>query len=186
MSQVEPRARAPRPRQVPGTPHKVDALPREARPFQGQRAGIVTRTAANVVDFGVVVGVLLAGYAVWSAGRFLVNPAGFRFPRPPSLAVLIAGGVILLVYLTVSWAMTGRTYGGHLLGLRVVNFRDEPIRWAGSFVRAGFCIVFPVGLFWAVVSPTGRSVQDTVLRTSVIYDWTTRRRPVTQAAPRSV
>ena len=169
MSQVEPRTRKPR------TPHKVDALPHEARPFQGQRAGIVTRTAANVVDFGVVVTVLLSGYAVWSAGRFLINPSGFRFPTPPSLAVLIAGGTILLVYLTVSWATTGRTYGGHLLGLRVVNFRDEPMRWAGAAVRAMFCIVFPIGLFWAVVSPAGRSVQDIVLRTSVIYDWTTRR-----------
>ena len=135
MSQVEPRARMSR------TPHKVDALPREARPFQGKRAGIVTRTAANVVDFAVVVGVLLTGYAVWSAGRFLIQPSGFRFPTPPSFAVLVAGGVILFGYLTASWATTGRTYGGHLLGLRVVNFRGQPMRWAGSALRALFSVI---------------------------------------------
>jgi hypothetical protein len=41
--------------------------------------------------------------------------------------------------------------------------------------------VLPIGLYWAVLSPTNRSIQDAVLRTSVIYDWSTRR----QAPPRS-
>ena len=50
----------------PGTEpvhHDVDPVPREARGIQGQRAGIVTRTAANTVDFAVVLCVLVAGYA---------------------------------------------------------------------------------------------------------------------------
>ena len=35
----------------------VNAIPQEARPFQGQRAGIVSRVLANTVDF---VGLLVA------------------------------------------------------------------------------------------------------------------------------
>jgi uncharacterized RDD family membrane protein YckC len=159
-----------------GPPHLVDAVPWEARPFQGRRAGIVTRTAANVVDFAVMVGVLACGYAAWCAVRFLINPARFTFPAPTFLVVLLCGGCVLFAYFTVSWATTGRTYGNHLLGLRVVNFRGERMRWAGSVVRAGFCVVLPIGLYWAVISPTNRSLQDSVLRTSVLYDWTTRRR----------
>jgi uncharacterized RDD family membrane protein YckC len=154
-------------------------VPWEARPFQGQRAGIVTRTAANVVDFAVVVGALSFGYAAWCAVIFLVNPTRFTFPAPSFLALLVCFAIVLFSYFTLSWATTGRTYGNHLLGLRVVNFRGERMRWPGAVVRAGFCVVLPIGLYWAVVSPTNRSVQDTVLRTSVIYDWTTRR-----AAPR--
>jgi len=157
-------------------PHTVDAVPWEARPFQGQRAGIVTRTAANVVDFAVAVGALAAGYATWCAVTFLVNPAKFSFPRLSFLVALVCCGTFLFAYMTVSWATTGRTYGDHLLGLRVVNFRGERLRWAGAVVRAGFCVLLPIGLYWAVVSPVNRSVQDTLLRTSVIYDWTTRRR----------
>lgn len=157
-------------------PHLVDPLPREARPFQGQRAGIVTRTIANTVDFAVVVGVLACGYATWCVARFLIRPTKFSFPAPPYLALLGCFAIVLFVYFTVLWATTGRTYGNHLLGLRVVSFRGGRMRWPGAAVRAGFCILLPVGLFWAVFSPTNRSLQDNVMRTSVLYDWTTRRR----------
>ena len=157
------------------TPPAVVAVPREARRFQGQRAGIVTRTVANVVDFSLVVGVLAAGYAAWCAVTFLINPTRFSFPSPSFLVLLICYGLVLFAYLTVSWATTGRTYGDHLLGLRVLNFRGERMRWSGAVVRSAFCVVLPIGLYWAVLSPTNRSIQDAVLRTSVIYDWTTRR-----------
>jgi uncharacterized RDD family membrane protein YckC len=158
----------------PGTEpahHDVDAVPREARGFQGLRAGIVTRTAANTVDFAVLVCVLVAGYAAWFATRFLLSPAHFSPPKPPPIAVLICGAVVLFCYFSASWATTGRTYGDHLLGLRVVDARGEQLRWRMALARAAVCVVFPIGLFWSVVSPTSRSVQDTLLRTSVVYDW---------------
>jgi uncharacterized RDD family membrane protein YckC len=165
-------------------PHLVDAVPREARVFQGRRAGVVTRTAANVIDFAVAVVVVASGYAGLCALRFLVNPTKFSFPSVPFLVLLVCFASVLFVYFTVSWATTGRTYGDHLLGLRVVNFRGERLRWPGSVVRAGFCIVLPIGLYWAVVSSTNRSLQDTVLRTSVVYDWTARRPPTPEMNPR--
>jgi uncharacterized RDD family membrane protein YckC len=158
------------------SPHLVDVVPREARPFQGQPAGIVTRTAANIVDFAVVAGVLAGGYAVWSAFRFLIRPTRFTFPTPTFLALLACFAIILFAYFTFSWVTTGRTYGDHLLGLRVVSSLGEPLQWPVAVVRAAFCVVLPIGLFWTVVSSTNRSLQDTVVRTSVIYDWTTRRR----------
>jgi uncharacterized RDD family membrane protein YckC len=153
----------------------VAALPREARSFQGQRAGIVTRTGANIVDFSLVVGAMAGAYAAWAAITFLINPTKFSFPAPSFLILLVCYGLLLFVYLAVAWAMTGRTYGDHVLGLRVVNNRGEPMRWAGAVVRSAFCVVLPIGLYWAVLSPRNRSIQDAVLRTSVIYDWTTRR-----------
>lgn len=156
------------------SPHIIDAVPREARPFQGQRAGVVTRTAANTVDFAVVTGLLAVGYGAWCAVRFLIRPTRFTFPAPSFLALLALFASVLFAYFALSWATTGRTYGNHLLGLRVVNFRGERLRWPGAVVRAAFCTLLPIGLYWAIVSPTNRSVQDTVLRTSVIYDWTTR------------
>jgi uncharacterized RDD family membrane protein YckC len=156
---------------------KVDAVPWEARPFQGQRAGIVTRTAANVLDSLVVVGVLACGYAAWCAVRFLVNPKQFRFPTVSLLAALICGGIVLFTYFTVAWATTGRTFGDQQLGLRVVSPGGDPPGWPVAVIRAGCCVLLPIGLYWAVLSPTNRSVQDTVLRTSVVYDWTNRRQP---------
>ncbi len=45
-------------------------------------------------------------------------------------------------------------------------------------LRAGFCVVFPIGLFWCAVSRENRSVQDVVLRSSVIHDWPTPKTEV--------
>ncbi len=158
----------------PGTEpvhHDVDPVPREARGIQGQRAGIVTRTAANTVDFAVVACVLVAGYLAWFATQFLIHPAHFSAPKPSFGFFLVCGGVVLFGYFTASWATTGRTYGDHLLGLRVVDNRGERLRWRLAAARAALCVVFPIGLYWSVISAYSRSVQDTLLRTAVIYDW---------------
>jgi len=147
------------------------AIPEEARAFQGDRAGIVTRTVANLIDAVVAATVVFACYLGWAAFQFLLSPTSFSFPPFPwGIAVLATGGVLVLIF-WVSWATTGRTFGGHLMGLRVVNFRGRKLHWTGALIRAGFCVLFPIGLFWAVVSSQNRSVQDTVMRTSVIYDW---------------
>jgi hypothetical protein len=94
---------------------------------------------------------------------------------------VLATGAVLVGYFTVSWATSGRTLGDKIMGLRVVNFRGERLRWVGSFLRAVFCTVLPIGLFWILVSPSNRTVQDTVMRTSCIYDWIDR--PFRGAAP---
>ncbi|MEO8328771.1 MAG: RDD family protein [Candidatus Nanopelagicales bacterium] len=149
----------------------LSALPIEARPFQGQRAGIVSRVVAACIDFGVVIVGLVVVYLSWSALDFLLDPATFRFPRPTFAAAVAVDGLLLILYFTASWATTGRSYGGHLLGLRVVNFRGDQLRWFGALLRAAICVFFPLGLFWVVLSNENRSIQDVILRTSVIYDW---------------
>ena len=159
---------------VPVVP-AVSTVPVEARRYQGHRAGIVTRVVANVIDVGVVCVVLAGGYLGWISIRFLRDPRGFTFPPLPSLVTLMLIGLwIQMVYFTVSWATTGRTYGDHVMGLRVVNLRGRRMHLWGAVVRAVACALFPIGLFWIVVSNGNRSIQDVALRTSVIYDWTAR------------
>jgi uncharacterized RDD family membrane protein YckC len=157
----------------------VNPVPAEARPYQGQRAGVVSRVIASSIDFAVVVGLLVAGYLGWAAARFLINPTSFSFPAVAPIVMLLVYGLVLFVYLTTFWATTGRTYGAHVMGLRVVNFRGRRLRWVGAMLRSGFCVVFPIGLFWSAISNENRSVQDIVLRTSVIYDWQPHRIPDT-------
>ena len=144
----------------------------QSRPtIQGRRAGLVTRALANALDALVVVLLLAGGYLVVAAAKFLISPASFRFPSPSFALILLLGGAVMAVYFALSWAVAGRTYGDEVLGLRVVNFRGERMLWAGAAVRAVFCVVFPIGLLWVLASSRNRSVQDVVLRTSVIYDW---------------
>jgi uncharacterized RDD family membrane protein YckC len=144
---------------------------REVERYQGRRAGIVSRLVANTVDFVVVVSIVFGGYLVVSTAIFLWSPPSFRFPQPSGGILLAAGGAVLFVYLTVCWFMTGRTYGDHVLGLRVVNFRGTRLHLFGAAMRALLYIAFPIGVLYVAVSSANRSLQDIVLRTSVIYDW---------------
>jgi uncharacterized RDD family membrane protein YckC len=149
----------------------VSPLPREARPYQGRRAGLVTRMAAAALDGVVVTLLLLIGYAAVAVFLFLIDPRGFSFPDVGLAFSLASAFMVLVVYQTLAWWLTGRTYGDLVMGLRVVSFRGRRLRLTGSFVRAAFCACFPIGIMWVAVSRENRSVQDVVLRTSVIYDW---------------
>jgi uncharacterized RDD family membrane protein YckC len=152
-------------------PVHLTAVPPDARGYQGQRAGLVSRLLASAVDLAVVVGVVAAGYLAVSVVAFLWDPGKFHFPAPDRTWLLAAGGVVLFCYLWASWAMNGRTLGDLLLGLRVVNYLGEPMRVYGAALRAALCVVFPIGIFWVAVSRANRSVADVVLRTSVVYAW---------------
>jgi uncharacterized RDD family membrane protein YckC len=152
----------------------ISPIPREARPFQGQRAGLVTRVIANTVDGVIVALVCLLLWAGVALGRFLLHPRSFTVPKASLLLQTTFVLSLLVLYFAVGWATTGRTYGAHVMGLRVVNFRGGRLRPLTALVRSVFCVFFPIGLLWVAASRSNRSLQDTVLRSSVIYDWNRR------------
>jgi uncharacterized RDD family membrane protein YckC len=150
---------------------KVSPIPREAREYQGLRAGLITRMIAAVIDAVVVAAVMVGGYLGIAGTKFLLNPHSFSAPSGSWLLSLTLAFCTAVVYLTVGWAVSGRTYGCHVLGLRVVNHRGRRLRLPTAFARALFCVAFPAGLLWCAASKANRSVQDVVLRSSVVYDW---------------
>ena len=153
----------------------ISPIPREGRPYQGQRAGLVTRLIANAVD-GLSVSVsLLLAYAGFNALLFLMSPRNFEFATASALLSVTTALLALIIYMTAAWSITGRTYGDHVMGLRVVGRRGDRVWPPTALVRAALCVGFPIGLLWCGVSASRRSVQDLVVRTSVIYDWRPRR-----------
>jgi uncharacterized RDD family membrane protein YckC len=146
-------------------------LPVGARSYQGRRAGVVTRVVANSVDFLVVLLILGLIYAFIAGFLFLLHPHSFKFPSNFGWSIPVIGFGVALPYLTFAWYITGRTYGDVLLGLRVVTNAGRRPGLALSFLRAFACVVFPIGVLWVAVSRTNKSVQDILVRTSVIYDW---------------
>ena len=130
----------------------------------------MTRVLADTVDAARRGRVLALGYLGVAAVRFLWRSWAFTFPTPPFLLMLVLGGLTAVLYLTATWGTTGRSYGKHLLGLRVVGPFGR-LRLGGALVRSLLCVLFPIGVAWVVVSRHNRSLQDTVLRTSVVYDW---------------
>jgi len=106
-------------------PPAILTVPAEARSFQGERAGIVSRVLANAIDLAILVVVLGAGYLGWSAWLFLRRGASFRFPTVTYRGTYVVGAIVLTLLFTVAWSSTGRSYGDRLLGLRVIDRRGQ-------------------------------------------------------------
>ena len=159
-------------------PH-VNAVPQEARPYQGRAAGVVSRTLASVIDAAVVSAVLIGGFAGLNAVLFVVDPRDYQVVAVSPLASGMAWLTVLVLYLSAAWSLTGRTYGSHVMGLRLVTMQGGDVHTLVAVTRALLCAVFPVGLFWCAFDSASRSVQDHLLRTSVVYDW----RPGAQRGP---
>lgn len=153
-----------------GRPAAVSPVPVEARAYQGQRAGVVSRGLASILDGILVVALLVIGYLGLNLGLFLLHPRRFEFLSPSYLSMVNVGLTVTIVYLGGAWAIAGWTYGGHVMGLRVVNRRGTSPGWMVAILRAIFCVVFPVGLLWCA-GRSRRSLQDLAVGTYAIYDW---------------
>ncbi|HEX2307995.1 MAG TPA: RDD family protein [Jatrophihabitantaceae bacterium] len=148
---------------------------RSTRQLQGQRAGLISRLAASAVDLVVIIVALGGIYLGIAAIGFLVRPRSFHWPEALGWSVPFVALVIGTPYLSLAWCAIGRTVGDVLFGLRVLSESGRRLDPARSTLRALFCLIFPLGLFWIVFSANRKSVQDVVLRSKVIYDWASHR-----------
>lgn len=138
---------------------------------------MVTRGIAATVDALVVLLVVTAGLLSVNAFIFVLDPRGFRVVGASPAALVEAALATAVVYLAGTWAMVGRSYGCHVMGLRVVDRRGRSPRLTMALLRAALCVFFPVGLVWCGVVRSRKSVQDLLLGTSVVYDWVPEHRP---------
>jgi uncharacterized RDD family membrane protein YckC len=152
----------------------VDVIPAEARSLQGRRAGLFSRIVANVLDLGVVFAGVLAAYVGWAGIKLLWQGSSFTRPTPGFAAALLFAELLNVLYFAAAWTTSGRTVGNRVMGLRVLDRSARRPSFGLALGRAVLCVLFPFGLLWAGVSRENRSVQDLVLRTSVIYDWRPR------------
>lgn len=155
------------------TEGSVSPVPKEARPYQGERAGVVTRMVAGIIDALVVVTALFAAVVGVNGVSYMLDPRGFQFTSARPLTSLTAALVVTIGYLTVAWTTTGRSYGGHVMGLRVVTRRDELLGPLRALLRSALCAFFPIGVLWCA-GPAHRSVQDIATGSCVVYDWSPR------------
>jgi uncharacterized RDD family membrane protein YckC len=153
----------------------------EARALQGHRAGFASRAVADAIDLAVAW--LLGLSALLAAGvvRYLLTGPPFRLPVLPNWLDVTAGAAIAVAYLALSWAATGRSVGKQIAGLRVVDRAGGRLSLWGAFCRALLYVLFPAGLLWVLASRRNASVQDLVVRTAVVYDWTYH--PAEEARP---
>ncbi len=145
-------------------------VPKEARALQGERAGFFARAVAASIDIGVVALIMVVVNGIIAFVRFVLhNASGITVPQLS--ASFFVGTALLWLLWAIGWSSSGRTVGLYIMGLRVIGRTGQHIGFPLALLRSALCIGFPIGLGWAMVSRENRSVQDLILRTSVINDW---------------
>jgi len=132
---------------------------------------VVTRVVAAAIDLAVALIVSIALYLGIAGATFLAHPRRFHFPESGMLPGITMVLVALVVYLTITWTLSGRTYGSQVMGVRATRINGATMSAPIAFARAVLYVVFPIGLLWCPLSRHNRSLQDIVLHTSVRYDW---------------
>ena len=142
----------------------------EISPRHGQPAGMVSRSAAALVDFGVVW--VISGAITLSLDLVQSVLGTDASGELGAVGALLAGAALLFTYLSLCWIVGGRTIGQLLLGLRVRRVGGGRIGFFRSIGRAWMATYLLALLFWSVVSRRSAAVWDVVLHTEVVYDWT--------------
>lgn len=143
------------------------SVPALAADVRGDRAGIGRRMIAGLLDLLVVVLV---------SAPFV---AGIEFAKgqwsDPRVIGLIGGVALALMfsYLTVSIALTGRTFGMRLLSLRTIDVRTGLIPTGGQAVKRAVGYIFSLsilglGVIYALIDRDGRTMHDRFSKTVVI------------------
>jgi uncharacterized RDD family membrane protein YckC len=145
----------------------------------GRYAGPVTRLAAFAVDSAVIV----AGYGLVTAVVAFTLRSVLRLDitldQPDSGWWAVLYLVWAFLYQVVGLAISGRTLGKWLAGVRVVGRDGSPIRPRSAVVRVltlplSFA-VFGLGLVGLLVGRERRALHDVLAGTVVVYDWGDRR-----------
>ncbi len=168
----------------PGPPQLVsEAATLQLGGVSGRYAGPASRLAAFAVDTGVVFGSFALGSAIVSYIVELLS--GYHVVRNNGLWWTIALFAWWFVYLWAGLALTGRTVGKAIMGLRIVSSDGSTITQRQALVRV---FVFPVsfllfglGLLMALVRRDRRALHDLAARTCEVYDWGDR--PAEMPAP---
>ncbi|MSO36624.1 MAG: RDD family protein [Acidimicrobiia bacterium] len=144
----------------------------QARALQRSRAGFVSRVLADTIDWVVVVAIFSSLHFAVELARWIITSGTFSI-QPPKFAVLLGlEWLILVIYLTIGWGGNGRTIGKSFAGLRVVRSDGSDLGARRGFFRALVCATFwPWVLLWSLVSRSNSGLHDILLRTAVIYDW---------------
>jgi uncharacterized RDD family membrane protein YckC len=145
--------------------------------YQGHYAGSVSRFAAYAIDLAVSSGVFSLALAAISYGALVVTGHSVSWNRStPVVAVIFVAWQFL--YFGYSWAVSGRTFGMAVLGIRVVGAAGTVLEPRRGVVRA---LVFPLsfllfglGFLGILVQREHRALHDLIAGTAVIYAWDAR------------
>ncbi len=144
---------------------------------QGHYAGSVSRFVAFAIDLALSTGVFTLALAGISYVAQVVTGTQISWNRQ-NIVVIVLFVAWEFFYFGYSWAMSGRTAGMAVLGVRVVRADGQAIDPRHGVLRA---LVFPLsflllglGFLGILVQRERRALHDLIAGTAVIYAWDAR------------
>jgi uncharacterized RDD family membrane protein YckC len=154
---------------APGSARSVTA--------QGNYAGAVSRFVAYAIDLLVSSGLFTLALAAISYVAKIVTGTQVSWNRQDILVVVLYVAWQFF-YFGYSWAVSGRTFGMAVLGVRVVRADGAVAEPRRGVVRA---LVFPLsfllfglGFLGILVQRERRALHDLIAGTAVVYAWDAR------------
>jgi uncharacterized RDD family membrane protein YckC len=145
--------------------------------WQGHYAGSVSRFLAYVIDLGVSSAVFALGLAGISFVAEIVTGHSISWNKS-NIVVAVIFAVWQFFYFGYSWAVSGRTFGMAVLGLRVVRADGAELDpWRGvvrSLVFPLSFLLFGLGMLGILVQREHRALHDLIAGSAVIYAWDAR------------
>jgi uncharacterized RDD family membrane protein YckC len=153
------------------------ADPTAAVTQQGHYAGAVTRLAAFALDQTVATAVFALGTAILAWALQLVS-AGEIDWAPESWLTGVGFLIWLFIYYAYPWAVSGKTFGMSVLGIRVVRADGAPAQVRNAVLRTlalplSF-LTLGIGFVPIVTGRHRRALHDHIAGTAVVYAWDAR------------
>ena len=152
-------------------------IPAEAVTSQGHYAGAISRFLAYAIDLAISTGVFALALKAIAFAVQVVTGKQISWHRQ-DIAIIVAFVAWQFLYFGYSWAMSGRTAGMAVLGVRVVRADGVAAEPRRGVVRA---LVFPLsfllfglGFLGILVQRERRAMHDLIANTAVIYAWDAR------------
>jgi uncharacterized RDD family membrane protein YckC len=146
----------------------LDSICRNVRvdDLSSESASVFRRAVSAVCDliFCALLTAPIAG-AMYLTGQSLQDPRAI---------IVLAGSLVVVtfIYLTLTTALTGRTWGMRLLSLRVIDTKTGLIPTGGQSIGRSFFYLLSlatvVGIAFALVSREGYTAHDRFTRTAVV------------------
>ena len=136
-------------------------------------AGFVSRLLAMVIDVGVIVTVILVATLVTELiGLVLPKWTWLSSAIPTAVGTVVT--FVPLIYFFASVAITGRTVGKAVMGVRVVGLDGRRLPIGRSLIRTVAYLVSLIPLFagflWVLVDNKRRGWHDHIARSRVVYE----------------
>jgi uncharacterized RDD family membrane protein YckC len=144
---------------------------------QGHYAGAVSRLVAFGADVGASWGLFTLGAAALTFTIQLVTGNNFSLTNY-QIVSLVAAVIWEFVYFAYQWALSGKTIGMALLGIRVVRTDGAPIGARQAVVRTltlplSF-LLFGLGFLGILTNRDRHALHDRLAGTAVVYSWDAR------------